>query len=202
MGGNSMKKTLLAFALISILVLTGCTTNEANIAETTADSFNETPVITEEVIEESQITPVISSSESEATSQAELSVDEVTSESSSSESSEEINEEEITLVEEVTHDDSLELDIVPIPEGLYTNYELEGQLIEDERIDSAINAVVTYLKENNHYFDSAEYYFKIVQLANDDLIELTIAEQYSDGEIIRGVFDYNLVERSIEKVHK
>lgn len=197
-----MKKSLLTFGLISVFMLTGCTTNEATIVETTADSFAETPVITEEVLEEKQLTPVDSSSELEESSQAETPIEEVSSESVTSEASEEIKEEVVEPVEKETEEEKAEVEVVPIPEGVYTNYELENQLIEDERIALAMQAVVSYLKENNHYFDSAEYYFTIVQLTQEDLIELTIAEQYSDGEIIRGVFDYNLGERSIEKVHK
>lgn len=202
MGGTVMNKYRLVFSVFSVLLLTGCTTNEANIAETTADSFNETPVITEEVLENSQVNPELSSNEVVESSLVESSLEEVSDESDSLESSEEIKEVVSESVEEVLEDEPTEVEIFPIPEGIYTNYELEGQLIEDVRVNEAILAVVTYLKENNHYFDSAEYHFKVSQLVNTDLIELSVAEQYSDGEIIRGVFDYNLEEKSIETIHK
>lgn len=195
-----MKKTQLASVLLSVLVLTGCATNEAAIVETTANSFNETPLIIEERLEESQISQETSSSEPEQSEEIESSevivsskeaAEEVQSDQSSQESISVESEEAVT-----------EPEVIPIAEGVYTNYELESELIEDERIAIAMTAVVTYLKENNHYFDSAEYHFTIKQLTDVDLIELSIAEQYSDGEIVRGVFDYDLSKREIATVHK
>lgn len=195
-----MKKTQLASVLLSVLVLTGCATNEAAIVETTANSFNETPLIIEERLEESQISQETSSSEPEQSEEIESSevivsskeaAEEVQSDQSSQESISVESEEAVT-----------EPEVIPIAEGVYTNYELESELIEDERIANAMTAVVTYLKENNHYFDSAEYHFTIKQLTDVDLIELSIAEQYSDGEIVRGVFDYDLSKREISTVHK
>ncbi len=195
-----MKKTQLASVLLSVLVLTGCATNEAAIVETTANSFNETPLIIEERLEESQISQETSSSEPEQSEEIESSevivsskeaAEEVQSDQSSQESISVESEEAVT-----------EPEVIPIAEGVYTNYELESELIEDERIANAMTAVVTYLKENNHYFDSAEYHFTIKQLTDVDLIELSIAEQYSDGEIVRGVFDYDLSKREIATVHK
>lgn len=200
MGGIAMKKTQLASFLLSVLVLTGCATNEAAIVETTANSFNETPLIIEERLEESQISQETSSSEPEQSEEIESSevivsskeaTEEVQSDQSSQESISVESEEAVT-----------EPEVIPIAEGVYTNYELESELIEDERIANAMTAVVTYLKENNHYFDSAEYHFTIKQLTDVDLIELSIAEQYSDGEIVRGVFDYDLSKREISTVHK
>lgn len=200
MGGIAMKKTQLASVLLSVLVLTGCATNEAAIVETTANSFNETPLIIEERLEESQISQETSSSEPEQSEEIESSevivsskeaAEEVQSDQSSQESISVESEEAVT-----------EPEVIPIAEGVYTNYELESELIEDERIANAMTAVVTYLKENNHYFDSAEYHFTIKQLTDVDLIELSIAEQYSDGEIVRGVFDYDLNKREISTVHK
>lgn len=200
MGGIAMKKTQLASVLLSVLVLTGCATNEAAIVETTANSFNETPLIIEERLEESQISQETSSSEPEQSEEIESSevivsskeaAEEVQSDQSSQESISVESEEAVT-----------EPEVIPIAEGVYTNYELESELIEDERIAIAMTAVVTYLKENNHYFDSAEYHFTIKQLTDVDLIELSIAEQYSDGEIVRGVFDYDLNKREISTVHK
>lgn len=200
MGGIAMKKTQLASVLLSVLVLTGCATNEAAIVETTANSFNETPLIIEERLEESQISQETSSSEPEQSEEIESSevivsskeaAEEVQSDQSSQESISVESEEAVT-----------EPEVIPIAEGVYTNYELESELIEDERIANAMTAVVTYLKENNHYFDSAEYHFTIKQLTDVDLIELSIAEQYSDGEIVRGVFDYDLSKREIATVHK
>lgn len=204
MGGTPMKKVLIILGILGVLILAGCATNEASIAETTSDSFASTPVIIQEMQEESQMAPVISSvEEADALSQAEPSLEEEgSSESFTSKSSEVINEVEVESEEEVLENEGLEEEYVPIPDSIYTNYELEDQLIEDKRLELAMNAVVSYLKENNHYFDSAEYHFKIIQLPNPDLIELTITEQYSDGEIIRGIFDYNLEERSIDKIHK
>ena len=92
MGGTVMNKYRLVFSVFSVLLLTGCTTNEANIAETTADSFNETPVITEEVLENSQVNPELSSNEVVESSLVESSLEDVSDESDSLESSEEIKE--------------------------------------------------------------------------------------------------------------
>lgn len=206
-----MKNTQLAFTLLSVLVLTGCTTNEAAIVETTANSFNETPLVIEQRLEESQISQEISSSEPEQSAEIESSEEVVSSEvkveeeeAQSDSSTEENTSEEVVaeLVEDEAEEANVVPEVIPISEGVYTNYELESELIEDERIAGAMSTVVTYLKENNHYFDSAEYYFTVVQLPDEDLIELTIAEQYSDGEIIRGVFDYDLSTRKIDSVHK
>lgn len=204
MGGTPMKKSLKILGTLGVLILTGCATNEASIAETTSDSFASLTVIPQEMEEESQMAPVISSvEEADELSQLEPTLEEeVLSESLTSQSSEVIKEDEIESEEEVLEIEGLEEEFVPIPDSIYTNYELEEQLIEDKRLELAMNAVVSYLKENNHYFDSAEYHFKITQLSDPDLIELTITEQYSDGEIIRGIFDYDLEERSIDKIHK
>lgn len=203
-----MKKTQLAFVLLSVLFLTGCATNEAAIVETTANSFNETPLIIEERLEESQISQEISSSEPEQSTAIESSEVIVSSEEAVEEDVEveEVAQSNQSSVEsssvESEEEAVAEPEIIPISEGVYTNYQLESELIEDERLANAMTAVVTYLKENNHYFDSAEYHFTIKQLADVDLIELSIAEQYSDGEIVRGVFDYDLSKREIAAIHK
>lgn len=200
MGGIAMKKTQLASVLLSVLVLTGCATNEAAIVETTANSFNETPLIIEERLEESQISQETSSSEPEQSEEIESSEVIVSSKEAAEEVQRDQSSQESISVE--SEEAVTEPEVIPIAEGVYTNYELESELIEDERIANAMTAVVTYLKENNHYFDSAEYHFTIKQLTDVDLIELSIAEQYSDGEIVRGVFDYDLSKREIATVHK
>lgn len=208
-----MKKNLITLSLLSVFVLAGCTTNEANIAETTADSFNVTPVITESVLEESQ---TLASSEaelesvSEEASVVEESVNEASEESSIVvESSEPVSSETSSETEEVASDESVleesqavEDVLESVAEGTYTNYDLEGDVIEDDNVKRALNTVVKYLKENNHYFDSAEYHFDVLQLEDSNLLEVSIAEQYSDGEIMRGIFEYNIEKRSIEMIYK
>lgn len=213
-----MKKNLIALSLLSVFVLAGCTTNEANIAETTADSFNVTPVITESVLEES---PALASSEAEVASVSEElvseevtvveeSVNEASEEVSiEAESSEPVSSETSSETEEVASDESVleesqavEDVLESVAEGSYTNYDLEGDVIEDDNVKRALNTVVKFLKENNHYFDSAEYHFDVLQLEDSNLLEVSIAEQYSDGEIMRGIFEYNIEKRSIEMIYK
>ena len=193
-----MKNKIYLSALFAGLLLSGCASNEANIVETTADSFNETPIVVESVKEIEETSVDVSSVESDESSME--SSEAILSEESLSESIEESSSETPASVEE--SEEVVEPEPILFTEAVYTDYQLENELVEEPEIDAGMRAVIKYLKENNHYFDSAEYHFTILNTKTDGVVEITIAEQYSDGEIVRGVFEYDTSNKTLELIRK
>ena len=193
-----MKNKLYLSALFAGLLLSGCASNEANIVETTADSFNETPIVVESVKEIEETNVDVSSVESDESSME--SSEAILSEESLSESIEESSSETPASVEE--SEEVVEPEPILFTEAVYTDYQLENELVEEPEIDAGMRAVIKYLKENNHYFDSAEYHFTILNTETEGVVEITIAEQYSDGEIVRGVFEYDTINKTLELIRK
>lgn len=193
-----MKNKIYLSALFAGLLLSGCASNEANIVETTADSFNETPIVVESVKEIEETSVDVSSVESDESSME--SSEAILSEESLSESIEESSSETPASVEE--SEEVVEPEPILFTEAVYTDYQLENELVEEPEIDAGMRAVIKYLKENNHYFDSAEYHFTILNTKTDGVVEITIAEQYSDGEIVRGVFEYDTINKTLELIRK
>lgn len=188
-----MKNKIYLSALFAGLLLSGCASNEANIVETTADSFNETPIVVESV-KEIEDTSVESDESSMESSEA------IISEESLSERVEESSSETPASVEEL--EEVVEPEPILFTEAVYTGYQLENELVEEPEIGAGLRAVIQFLKENNHYFDSAEYIFSILSTETEGVYEITIVEQYSDGEIVRGVFEYNTINKSLELIRK
>ncbi|MRI84721.1 hypothetical protein GIY09_02260 [Aerococcaceae bacterium WS4759] len=193
-----MKNKIYLSALFAGLLLSGCASNEANIVETTADSFNETPIVVESVKEIEETSVDVSSVESDESSME--SSEAILSEESLSESIEESSSETPASVEE--SEEVVEPEPILFTEAVYTDYQLENELVEEPEIDAGMRAVIKYLKENNHYFDSAEYHFTILNTETEGVVEITIAEQYSDGEIVRGVFEYDTINKTLELIRK
>lgn len=193
-----MKNKIYLSALFAGLLLSGCASNEANIVETTADSFNETPIVVESVKEIEETSVDVSSVESDESSME--SSEAILSEESLSESIEESSSETPASVEE--SEEVVEPETKLFTEAVYTDYQLENELVEEPEIDAGMRAVIKYLKENNHYFDSAEYHFTILNTETEGVVEITIAEQYSDGEIVRGVFEYDTINKTLELIRK
>ncbi|NMB19137.1 MAG: hypothetical protein GX984_06780 [Erysipelothrix sp.] len=193
-----MKNKIYLSALFAGLLLSGCASNEANIVETTADSFNETPIVVESVKEIKETSVDVSSVESDESSME--SSEAILSEESLSESIEESSSETPASVEE--SEEVVEPEPILFTEAVYTDYQLENELVEEPEIDAGMRAVIKYLKENNHYFDSAEYHFTILNTETEGVVEITIAEQYSDGEIVRGVFEYDTINKTLELIRK
>ncbi|MRI80471.1 hypothetical protein GIY11_00295 [Aerococcaceae bacterium DSM 109653] len=193
-----MKNKIYLSALFAGLLLSGCASNEANIVETTADSFNETPIVVESVKEIEETSVDVSSVESDESSME--SSEAILSEESLFESIEESSSETPASVEE--SEEVVEPEPILFTEAVYTDYQLENELVEEPEIDAGMRAVIKYLKENNHYFDSAEYHFTILNTKTDGVVEITIAEQYSDGEIVRGVFEYDTINKTLELIRK
>ena len=193
-----MKNKIYLSALFAGLLLSGCASNEANIVETTADSFNETPIVVESVKEIEETSVDVSSVESDESSME--SSEAILSEESLSESIEESSSETPASVEE--SEEVVEPEPILFTEAVYTDYQLENELVEEPEIDAGMRAVIKYLKENNHYFDSAEYHFTILNTETEGVVEITIAEQYYDGEIVRGVFEYDTINKTLELIRK
>lgn len=193
-----MKNKIYLSALFAGLLLSGCASNEANIVETTADSFNETPIVVESVKEIEETSVDVSSVESDESSME--SSEAILSEESLFESIEESSSETPASVEE--SEEVVEPEPILFTEAVYTDYQLENELVEELEIDAGMRAVIKYLKENNHYFDSAEYHFTILNTETEGVVEITIAEQYSDGEIVRGVFEYDTINKILELIRK
>lgn len=193
-----MKNKIYLSALFAGLLLSGCASNEANIVETTADSFNETPIVVESVKEIEETSVDVSSVESDESSME--SSEATLSEESLFESIEESSSETPASVEE--SEEVVEPEPILFTEAVYTDYQLENELVEELEIDAGMRAVIKYLKENNHYFDSAEYHFTILNTETEGVVEITIAEQYSDGEIVRGVFEYDTINKILELIRK
>lgn len=193
-----MKNKIYLSALFAGLLLSGCASNEANIVETTADSFNETPIVVESVKEIEETSVDVSSVESDESSME--SSEAILSEESLSESIVESSSETPASVEE--SEEVVEPEPILFTEAVYTDYQLENELVEEPEIDAGMRAVIKYLKENNHYFDSAEYHFTILNTETEGVVEITIAEQYSDGEIVRGVFEYDTINKTLELIRK
>lgn len=193
-----MKNKIYLSALFAGLLLSGCASNEANIVETTADSFNETPIVVESVKEIEETSVDVSSVESDESSME--SSEAILSEESLFESIEESSSETPASVEE--SEEVVEPEPILFTEAVYTDYQLENELVEEPEIDAGMRAVIKYLKENNHYFDSAEYHFTILNTETEGVVEITIAEQYSDGEIVRGVFEYDTINKTLELIRK
>ena len=124
----------------------------------------------------------------------------ILSEESLFESIEESSSETPASVEE--SEEVVEPEPILFTEAVYTDYQLENELVEEPEIDAGMRAVIKYLKENNHYFDSAEYHFTILNTETEGVVEITIAEQYSDGEIVRGVFEYDTINKTLELIRK
>ena len=193
-----MKNKIYLSALFAGLLLSGCASNEANIVETTADSFNETPIVVESVKEIEETSVDVSSVESDESSME--SSEAILSEESLSERVEVSSSETPASVEE--SEEVVEPEPILFTEAVYTDYQLENELVEEPEIDAGMRAVIKYLKENNHYFDSAEYHFTILNTETEGVVEITIAEQYSDGEIVRGVFEYDTINKTLELIRK
>ena len=193
-----MKNKIYLSALFAGLLLSGCASNEANIVETTADSFNETPIVVESVKEIEETSVDVLSVESDESSME--SSEATLSEESLFESIEESSSETPASVEE--SEEVVEHEPILFTEAVYTDYQLENELVEELEIDAGMRAVIKYLKENNHYFDSAEYHFTILNTGTEGVVEITIAEQYSDGEIVRGVFEYDTINKILELIRK
>lgn len=193
-----MKNKIYLSALFAGLLLSGCASNEANIVETTADSFNETPIVVESVKEIEETSVDVSSVESDESSME--SSEATLSEESLFESIEESSSETPASVEE--SEEVVDPEPILFTEAVYTDYQLENELVEELEIDAGMRAVIKYLKENNHYFDSAEYHFTILNTETEGVVEITIAEQYSDGEIVRGVFEYDTINKILELIRK
>lgn len=162
-------------------ILAGCANNEANSAEYT--SSTNTPVVEVSESIESDI------KESSIEVVDESLVDEVVSESAL------VEEEQASLEsEEVSEeiDESIEEDAEgTVSEQRFTNYDVQNDTIEDERIRLALSKTIEYLKANQLFFDVGEYHFIVNDGAEVNTLAIEVSQRYSNGLEKLGSYTYD-----------